>query len=94
MEVRYRLVTVHVCNVAPLRPKADRWKIENERLQQCAGCSATARQHVDEVFLIGLSKSQPIDHPLLSELGETRHIPPKGALENMTVDLGAVEHPP
>ena len=69
-------------------------KSENEWWQQPARCLAAPRQHIDEIFLIGLSKSQTINHALLSKLGKARDIPSKGTLENMTADFGAIEHPP
>jgi len=94
MDGRYRALTIHVRSVDHLRPKTHRRKIENERLQQHTSRIAAAGQNADEVFLIWLPKSQPIDHALFPELGKARDIPPKGALEHMPADLSAVEHPP
>lgn len=93
---RHWPVTVCLFGAAPLRRLTEphRGEIENERLQQFAGLSTTARQHIDKVFLIRLSKRQPIDHALLSKLRKTRNVPPKGPFKNMPADLSAFEHPP
>ena len=63
-------------------------------MQQRAGHLTAARQHIDEIFLIWLTESQPVNHALLSKLGETHNVPPKGTLEDVTADFGSVEHPP
>ena len=48
-------------------PQSHRGQIKDEGLQKGASRLAAARQHLDKVFLIGLSKGQPIDHALLSK---------------------------
>ena len=76
-----------------LLPQTHRGKFQDRWLQQRTCRFPAARQHVDKIFLVGLTESQSIDHAMFSKLREPQHVPPKGTLENMPVNLGAVEHP-
>lgn len=69
-------------------------QVQYERSEHSSCSRTTLGKDVDEILLIGLAERQSIDHTLFAKACKLRHVAPKGAFENVPLDLSAIEHPP